>query len=305
MIGGSKRPSRSVLAGRALDIDAAFRSHELRSAPEAISRTQRTIWTRPQKSTTVTNTQVTLIQLDNYGPWTVTPEPRREVDLQTMQSRLYADLSQLFGNRDGYVFFSRFDNMIAVTNGLDIDDHALIQESIGNRYPVTTSLSIAVDPAPIAALGTATDQLQAAGSAQDKDRRSILRGDPLDEAERTDDDLHIAHFDVNDATGQYTDELNEFDTFISIEQGYAELMRYMREAHDSLSFFVGGDNVIAVCAGIGADDYRDAITHVREAVDVELKVGVGRAATAHGAGMDAKHALEACRHDGHDIVIDD
>jgi hypothetical protein len=55
----------------------------------------------------VTTTQVTLIQIDNYGPWTVTPEPRREVDLQTLQSRLYADISQLVGNRQGYTFFRR------------------------------------------------------------------------------------------------------------------------------------------------------------------------------------------------------
>ncbi len=253
----------------------------------------------------MTNTQITLIQIDNYGPWTVTPEPRREVDLQTMQSRLYADLSQLFGNRDGYVFFSRFDNMIAVTNGLDRKAHALIQESVGNRYPVTISLSVAVDPSPIAALGTATDRLQEAGSAQDRTRRSVLRGDPLSESRRTDDDVQIAHFDVNDATGRYTDELNEFDTFIHIEQGYAELMRYMRRAHDSLSFFVGGDNVIVVCTPLTPEEYRDATTHVHESVGVELKVGVGRGATAHAAGMDAKHALEACRRDGRDVVISD
>ena len=72
----------------------------------------------------MTNAQLTLIQIDNYGPWTVTPKPRREVDLQTLQSRLYADFSQLFGMKKGYVFFSRFDNMIAVTNGIDIDYHA-------------------------------------------------------------------------------------------------------------------------------------------------------------------------------------
>ena len=60
----------------------------------------------PERPDIVTNTQVTHIQIDNYGPWTVTPEPRREVDLQTLQSRLYADLSQLFGNRDGYVWRS-------------------------------------------------------------------------------------------------------------------------------------------------------------------------------------------------------
>jgi GTP cyclohydrolase IIa len=246
----------------------------------------------------VTNTQVTHIQIDNYGPWTVTPEPRREVDLQTLQSRLYADLSQLIGNRDGYVFFSRFDNMVAVTNGIDMDTHALVQESVGNRYPVTMSLSVATGRSPVTALGTATEQLQDAGSAQDSHRREILRGRAIDDQFRTDEDVQIAHFDVDDATGKYTDQLNEFDTFIRIEQGYAELMRHMRQHHDSLSFFVGGDNVIAVCPALGAEAYHDAVEHVHEAVDVELKVGVGRGSTAADAGMDAKHALEQCREAG-------
>ncbi|WP_424019941.1 GTP cyclohydrolase III [Halorientalis pallida] len=252
----------------------------------------------------MTNTQVTHVQIDNYGPWTVTPEPRREVDLQTLQSRLYADLSQLFGNRNGYVFFSRFDNMIAVTNGLDVDDHAMIQESVGNRYPVTMSMAVATGTTPVKALGDATSELQDAGSAQDEHRREILRGRTIDEEFRTDADVQIAHFDVNDATGKYTDELNEFDTFIRIEQGYAELMRYMRQAHGSLSFFVGGDNVIAVCPDLDGDDYRDAIDHVNDAVDVDLKVGVGRGRTAQNAGMAAKHALEECRATGADVELD-
>ena len=255
--------------------------------------------------TTVTNTQVTHIQIDNYGPWTVTPEPRREVDLQTLQSRLFADLSQLFGNRDGYVFFTRFDNMIAVSNGLDMDDHALIQESVGNRYPVTMSLSVATGTDPVSALGTATEQLQDAGSAQDEHRREILRGRHIEEEFRTAEDLQIAHFEVNDATEEYTDQLNEFDTFIHIEQGYAELMRYMRQAHDSLAFFVGGDNVIAVCPDLEEPDYRDAIDHVHDEVDVDLKVGVGHGRVAADAGMVAKHALERCRATGADVEIGD
>ncbi len=244
----------------------------------------------------MTNTQVTLVQIDNYGPWTVTPEPRREADLQTLQSRLYADISQFVGNRDGYTFFTRFDNMIAVTNGLDVDDHALLQESIGNRYPVTLSLGVATGTSPVQALSDATALVQEAGSAQDANRREILDGRVVDANHRT-DDVQIAHFDVNDATGEYTDELNAFDSFIEIEQGYAALMKYMRRTHDSLSFFVGGDNVIAVCPDLERDDYEDAIAHVEASVGVELKVGVGRGETARAAGMDAKHALETCRAD--------
>ena len=241
----------------------------------------------------MTNTQLTLVQIDNYGPWTVTPEPRREMDLQTLQSRLFADLAQFVGNRGGYAFFTRFDNMVAVTNGLDGDDHALLQESIGNRYPVSVSLGIGVDASPALALERATDGLQRAGSAQDGDRRRVLAGDPV--SDPATDDVHIAHFDVNDATEKYTDRLNEFDSFIQIEQGYAALMRHLREEQGGLSFFVGGDNIIAVVPDVSPDAYRDVVDYVEDTAGVKLKVGVGTGRTAHEAGITAKHALEDCR----------
>jgi len=166
------------------------------------------------------------------------------------------------------------------------------------------SLSVATGTDPVTALGTATEQLQDAGSAQDEGRRSVFRGRTVDEESRTPEDVQIAHFDVNDATEEYTDQLNEFDTFIAIEQGYAELMRYMRRAHDSLSFFVGGDNVIAVCPALEPADYDEAVAHVRNAVEVDLKVGVGRGIDARDAGMAAKHALEDCRATGADVRVD-
>lgn len=246
----------------------------------------------------MTNTQITLIQIDNYGPWTVTPAPRREPDLQTLQSRLYADLAQLIGNRGGYTFFARFDNMIAVTNGLGVDEHTMIQESIGNRYPVTVSFSIAAAESPGAALSIATEQLQNAGSAQDENRREILTGEPISETDRSNDDVEIAHFDVDDATEKYTDELHAFDTFVHIEQGYLSLMRHLHEEADSLAFFVGGDNIIAVGAGLTAEDYERAVARVEDEAGVRLKVGVGRERTARAAGMKAKHALEECRANG-------
>ncbi|WP_411963203.1 GTP cyclohydrolase III [Haloferax sp. YSMS24] len=253
----------------------------------------------------MTNTQLTLVQIDNYGPWTVTPDPRREMDLQTLQSRLFADLAQFVGSRDGYVFFTRFDNMVAVTNGMDRDDHELLQESIGNRYPVTLSLGIGVDRNPAVALERATDVIQRAGSAQDGNRREVLSGDTLADADRSDSDLQIAHFDVNDATGKYTDRLNEFDTFIQIEQGYASLMRHLRHEHGALSFFVGGDNIISVTPDLTPDQYRAAIEHVESEAGVELKVGVGTASNAHEAGFAAKHALEDCRHRGTTVEFAD
>lgn len=250
------------------------------------------------QQSTVTATQVSLIQLDNYGPWTVTPEPRREPDLQALQSRLYADVADAIGTRSGYVFFTRFDNIIAVTNGIDIEAHRSIQRSIGNRYPVTASIGIGHDATPAGALSNATAALQNAGSAQDDTRREALRGSPLPADSRTDRDVQIAHFDVIDATGKYTDRLSAYDTYIAIERAYSELMGYLHQQHDSLSFFVGGDNVIAVCSGLSEDELEEAIAHVGAAADVELQVGVGFGGTAVDAGMEAKHALEQCRAQG-------
>ncbi|MFD1569672.1 GTP cyclohydrolase III [Halorubrum laminariae] len=249
----------------------------------------------------MTTTQVTLVQIDNYGPWTVTPEPRREMDLQTLQSRLFADIAQFVGHRDAYVFFTRFDNMIAVTNGVDDAAHAALQESIGNRYPVSISLGTAVAERPVDALTSANRRLQTEGSAQDEHRTEVLAGEYL--AETTDTDLQIAHFDVVDVTGKYTDQINEFDTFINVERAYASLMHHLREAHGALSFFVGGDNIISVCPDLPERAFTDAVSHVESDVGVELQVGVGTGSSAHEAGFTAKHALEDCRRDGTSVEL--
>jgi GTP cyclohydrolase IIa len=248
----------------------------------------------------MTRVQFTLIQIDNYGPWTVTPEPRREVDLQSLQARLYADVAQLVGVQDGYAFFSRFDNLVAVTNGLTRDDHERIQTSISNRYPVSVSIGVAVEETPRDALAAATEHVQCAGSAQDSSRREILSGATLDDQGRT--DLEFAHFDVVDATGKYTDRLSEFDTFLEVVDAYTTLARYLYDEYGGVAFFVGGDNVIAVCPRMTAADYRDVVEHVREAADTDLRVGVGRGESATEAGLAAKHALEICRHD--DLVVE-
>ncbi|MEZ3144314.1 GTP cyclohydrolase III [Halobaculum sp. MBLA0143] len=249
----------------------------------------------------MTLTQATQFQIDNYGPWTVTPEPRREMDLQTLQSRLYADVAQFVGGRDGYAFYARGDNVVAVTNGIDRAAHRTLQESIANRYPVTVSVGVGVAEQPADALAAASERIQAAGSAQSPDRTEVLDGEF--HTEPGPDDVQVAHFDVDDATEKYTDRISEFDTFVEVETGYASLMRHLRTEHGALAFFVGGDNVIAACPDLSADDYRAAVDTVGEEAGVELKVGVGTGRTAHDAGMDAKHALEDCRHDGTTVEI--
>lgn len=49
--------------------------------------------------------QMTLIQIDNYGPWTVTPNPRNESDLQILQAELFADVQRQIAMKKKDLYF--------------------------------------------------------------------------------------------------------------------------------------------------------------------------------------------------------
>ena len=81
------------------------------------------------------------MQIDDYGPWTTTPAPRRETDLQALQARLFATVADFLGDRDGYAFASRYDNMIGVANAVEPEAFARLQKRVANRFPVTVESS--------------------------------------------------------------------------------------------------------------------------------------------------------------------
>lgn len=242
--------------------------------------------------------QVALAQIDEYGPWTVRPEPRRETDLQSLQSSLYAEFSEFVGESDGYAFYGRFDNMYAVANEIRPQEFARFQRRIRNRFPVTVSVGVGQGPTPVSALGAASDRLQAAGSAQDAARCEVLA--VADEHGET-APVTVAHFDVVDVTGTLTDRVNAADVTLTIRRAALELATYLREEHESLAHFVGGDNVIAVCPDIATTAFETTVAYVEQETGLELQVGVGRGPTAHAAGTEAKHALERCRATGKQV----
>ena len=242
--------------------------------------------------------QFSLVQLDDYGPWTVTPEPRPEPSIQALQARLYADLADFVGSRDGYTFPGRYDNMLAVTNRISPDEHRRFQDLVRNRYPITASVGVGTGATPIDALGAATEALQATGSAQDAARTERLATDRDREPTGP---LTVAHFDVVDATERYTDREHAFDAESRIKRAVAELRDRMRD-HGAVTSFVGGDNAIAVAPNLSDGTYDDVLAAIREETGVEMRVGVGRGETAQAAGRDAKHALERARATGEPVT---
>lgn len=233
---------------------------------------------------------MTLIQIDNYGPWTVTPTPRNEVDLQIMQAELYADLQRQFAARQGLVFFTRFDNMLAVTNGMDLEDHRRIQKSIGNRYPITVSMGVGAAETPYDAQRNASRALQSHGGAQSEERKEVLAIDGLvDEGY-----VQIAHIDINGITETMTDIVPAYDTSFIVNRVQHFLMKKLIK-EGALLFFIGGDNFMSPCNGLEPQGLLRIINEIDDEINVALKAGIGKAPTAEKAANLADLALEEIR----------
>lgn len=233
---------------------------------------------------------MTLIQIDNYGPWTVTPTPRNEADLQIMQAELYADLQRQFAARQGLVFFTRFDNMLAVTNGMDLEDHRRIQKSIGNRYPITVSMGVGAAETPYDAQRNASRALQSHGGAQSEERKEVLAIDGLvDEGY-----VQIAHIDINGITETMTDIVPAYDTSFIVNRIQHFLMKKLIK-EGALLFFIGGDNFMSPCNGLEPQGLLRIINEIDDEINVALKAGIGKAPTAEKAANLADLALEEIR----------
>ncbi|HOI72186.1 MAG TPA: GTP cyclohydrolase IIa [Methanobacterium sp.] len=236
--------------------------------------------------------QMTLVQIDNYGPWTVTPTPRAEADLQILQSELYADLQRQFAAKGGLVFFTRFDNMLAVTNGVDMEDHLRIQKSIGNRYPITVSMGVGASETPYEAQRKATNILQNFGGAQSDERSEVLAVDSM--AKLDESFVQIAHIDINGITDTLTDIIPAYDTSFIVNRVQHFLMKKLIEK-GSLLFFIGGDNFMSPCNGLEPQGLLKIIKEIEDEINIALKAGVGKAPTAEKAANLADLALEEIR----------
>ena len=235
---------------------------------------------------------MTLRQIDNYGPWTVTPRPRTESDLQILQAELFADVQRLIAAKKGLVFFTRFDNMLAITNGLDAEDHMRIQRSIKNRYPITISMGVGAAETAHDAQRLATEALQREGGAQSSERKEILAIDSLVDPE--DSFVQVAHIDINSVTETLTDIESAFDTSFMVNRAQHYLMTKLRE-HKALLFFIGGDNFMSPCNGLSEEEIQDILIEIDEEIGIGLKAGIGRSLNAEDSAYMADIGLEIIR----------
>lgn len=235
--------------------------------------------------------QVTIAQLDNYGPWTVSPEPKPEAYLQMLQTRLFADLEEQFSELGGLAFLTRYDNTLIISNGVSTGAHRRIQQIIKEKYPVTLSFGIACSETPYAAQKLASQALQETGSSQSKERKEELSGETLKFPEES--LVQIAHIDINHVTG-YTDLEPIYDTHHLIQEVHLSLSNSFT-SKGGLVFYTGGDNFMAPSNGLTNKEILEVLETVEEKTGIKLKAGVGRATKAVDAARLASDGLHDIR----------
>jgi len=187
--------------------------------------------------------QITYIQIDNFGPFTEEMGDNREHKIQILLSEIFIFLQKQFNCHGGLVFSASRDNLIAVSNGISIEDHQVIIEELEKVFPLTISMGIGVGETPVEAQVEASEVLSAHGSAQSS-RSKVLahNGHRLPIL----DDVKVAHVDINFYTKIATDVYPFYTNYLKLNRSYTTLMEHFQEI-GALCFFSGGDNFISIC----------------------------------------------------------
>lgn len=230
--------------------------------------------------------QLTIIRIEGYGPWTVTLGYDREAQLQMLQAKIYHDVQRLFSSKDGIVFFNRFDEYFAITNGLDADDHREIQRELAKSYKdLTMSMAIGYGKTAFEA------NLDAYRARKDE---VMLDGEARIFGSIHEADLaQIMHVDVDSST-KVGNRLSPYEVTALVMKIYSRLAEEFLK-FNSLAFFLGGDNVMVISNGMTKDQADEVIKKATSGIDIKLNCGIGIGKNGRRAAEAATTALDTIR----------
>jgi GTP cyclohydrolase IIa len=241
--------------------------------------------------------QTTVIKLEGYGPWTLKLGSDREYKLQILQSEVYSMLQKLFSDKKGLVFFNRFDEMIAVTNQIDFNDHIEIHKQVLENFKeINISMAIGIDDTPLGSN-------KKASYAKNKEEYLIAPSIYFNEKEDAkhprssifkDRNVRILHLDINNST-EITKNLSPYETTNTIISLYSEISTiFLKE--ESLTFYLGGDNFMVIAKKeISIEKVKEIVEEIGNKTGIRLNCGIGFGATSRKAAELATNALDTIR----------
>lgn len=244
--------------------------------------------------------QTTIIKLEGYGPWTLGLGSDREYLLQILQSKMYAELQESFSNKNGLVFSNRFDEFIAVTNTIDIDDHRKIYERFSsNSEEIGISMTVGIAETP---LGSNKKAHYIKNKKEYLIESNIygVRENKSSEVKATDtkkgdnNDVKILHIDINDSTA-ITRDLSSYETTNMIVNLYSNISNiFLKE--ESLAFYLGGDNFMIIAEkSMTLEKVKEIVDLITASTKISLNCGIGNGKTGRKAAEMATKSLDEIR----------
>jgi GTP cyclohydrolase IIa len=231
--------------------------------------------------------QLTIIRIEGYGQWTLTLGSDREAQLQKLQARIYHDVQRLFSERDSIVFFNRFDEYFAITNGLGVDDHLHIQHELTKLYDnMLMSMTIGAGKT---AFEANLNAYRTRKEGRMLDGNSRIFGSVQPQA----DVAQIMHIDI-DSSAKVGNWLSPYELTALVMKIYSRLAEEFLK-HDSLAFFLGGDNVMVISNGMSKEQADVVLKKVTAGNDIKLNCGIGIGKTGRRAAEAATKALDTIR----------
>jgi GTP cyclohydrolase IIa len=230
--------------------------------------------------------QLTIVRIEGYGPWTLTLGYDREAQLQMLQAKIYHDVQRLFNERGCIVYFNRFDEYFAITNGLSVQAHAQIQGELASLYR-NLKMSMAIGSGSTA-FEASMGAYQARKEGRLADERARVFG-----ASAAADEAQIMHIDVDSST-KLSGRISPYEITALVIKIYSMLADEFLK-HDALTFFLGGDNFMVVSNGVTKEQANGVIQKITSSTDIKLNCGIGIGRTGKKAAEAATKALDTIR----------
>lgn len=242
--------------------------------------------------------QITIIKIEGYGPWTLKLGSDREAQLQMFQARFYSDLQKLFNKRNSILYFNRFDELIAITNGLSIDDHLFIEQEINDMYKgIGISMTIGIGETPLDANIAAYSSRK--NNKLVKKSKLVYASEQIqlmyNKSENLPMDMfaQILHIDVDNST-KVCNMLSPYEITARIMAMFSMIIE-MFIAQKSMTFFLGGDNFMVISNTVSKEKVAEIIKKIQDSQNIKLNCGIGKAATGRKAVQAATEALDKIR----------
>ncbi len=231
--------------------------------------------------------QLTIININGYGPWTLTLGSDREHELQMLQASLYMEVQKLFSQKNSLVFLNRSDEFFAITNGLTLDDHVEIQKNLESSFDLKLTMAIGYAETPFDAnLKAYEGKKSNVFLSKEHNIYGFLNG-------KEDEKVTIMHLDVENLTSKLK-IMSPYEISYSIFQLYSKMSEFFLNKK-AMTFFMGGDNFMVITNDNAKQMASEFLDTLKKEQEITLNCGIGTGTSAREAAKLATKSLDTIR----------